>query len=119
MTGINRSNINMAAVLALSLIGGMLPQRVTADDLMLEGAERLSGKVMAIHPDGTVLLDTPLAPEAVALKGESVRKVLFTVPEGKAAAAACQVTLQNGDVLAATVGSIDEKNASTHCSPNH
>jgi hypothetical protein len=110
MTGTNHSNKRAAAAVLLALLAGLAPLPVAADDLILEGEERLSGKVLAITPDGTVLLDTPLAPEAVALKSESVKRVIFAVKEVKSDEAACQVTLSNGDVLAAVIGSLDDKN---------
>lgn len=109
MTGINRSNKISAVIAALATLGGILPPCAVADDLILEGSERLSGKVQAIDADGTVLLATPLAPDAVALRGESVKRVLFSASEKKADEPVCQVTLSNGDVLAASIGSIDDK----------
>jgi hypothetical protein len=110
MTGTNRSNTKLAGTAVLALLVGMAPLQLLADDLILEGKERLSGKVRAINPDGTVVLDTPLAPEAVELKGDSVKKVEFSVKPEPPAATSCQVTLANGDVLPAVVGSIDDKN---------
>ena len=110
MTGTNRSNTKLAATAVLALLAVLAPLQLLADDLILEGKERLSGKVRSIDPDGTVALDTPLAPEAVELKGDSVKKVEFSVKPEPAAAASCQVTLANGDVLPAVIGSIDDKN---------
>lgn len=94
----------------LALLAAMMPPQVSADDLILEGKEQLSGKVLAIDLDGTVLLDTPLAPEAVALNGESVSKVLFSASEVKIPPAGCQVALVNGDVLPAEIEAIDDRN---------
>ncbi|MEO0018143.1 MAG: hypothetical protein RLZZ522_1426, partial [Verrucomicrobiota bacterium] len=91
----------------LALLAAMMPPQVVADDLILEGKEQLSGKVLAIDLDGTVLLDTPLAPEPVALNGESVSKVLFSASEVKIPPAGCQVALLNGDVLPAEIETID------------
>jgi hypothetical protein len=55
------------------------------------------------------MLSTPLAPEAVALRGDSVKKVQFSVDKGPSGEAVCQVTLSNGDVLTGVIGLIDDK----------
>jgi hypothetical protein len=115
MTGIHNSN-NSIAALVVVFLSAALPPAVVADDLFLEGAERLSGSVRAISENGSVLLDTPLSPELVPLKGDSVRKVVFSEPAEKPVAANCGVTLTNGDVLPGDIESIDDKNLTLNSS---
>jgi len=87
-----------------------------ADDLFLEGAERLSGCVRAINPNGSVLLETPLAPEPVPLKSNSIRKVVFSDRQTKPVAATCGVTLVNGDILPGDVAAVDTTNLTLNSS---
>lgn len=116
MTGTNRCNRCFAGTAALALLAAMMPPPLVADDLILEGNERLSGKVRAIDPDGTVLLDTPLAPAAVALKGESIREVRFSESGAKLPRAGYQVALVNGDVLPAEIEAVDDRNVTLRAS---
>lgn len=116
MTGTRNSNILAAAVCAAAFLAGITPPPLAADDLFLEGAERLSGSVRAIGDNGSVLLDTPLAPEPVPLKANSVRKVVFSDLADQPAAATCGVTLINGDVLPGDIESIDAKNLTVNSS---
>ena len=109
MTGTRNSN-KASAAFAVVFLAGAVPQALVADDLFLEGAERLSGSVRAISESGSVLLDTPLSPDLVPLKGDSVRKVVFSEPAEKPGAASCGVTLSNGDVLPGDIELIDEQN---------
>jgi hypothetical protein len=116
MTGTPNSN-NLARVLAgLVSLAGIIAPPLVADDVFLEGAERLSGNVRAINANGSVLLETPLAPEPVPLKADSVRKVLFSEPAGTAGAGSCGVTLVNGDVLPGDIEGIDDKNLTLNSS---
>jgi len=110
MTGTRNSNITAAAACALAFLAGTAPPPLAADELLLDGAERLSGCVRAISENGSVVLETPLAPEPVALKPNSVRKVVFSDHETTAAAATCGVTLVNGDVLPGDVAAVDDHN---------
>ena len=107
MTGTRNSNPLAALACLLACLTGVTPPRATADDLFLEGAERLSGSVRAINPNGSVLLETPLAPEPVSLEPNSIRKVVFSDRQTKPAAATCGVTLANGDVLPGNVEAVD------------
>jgi hypothetical protein len=109
MTGTSRSNpfSRVVAALGLAAVFGCAP--AGADTLLLTGDERLSGTVRAIHADGTVLLDTPLSPDPVGLKAESVRKVLFSDQPDRGGAGNCLLTLANGDTLPGTIEEIDEK----------
>ncbi|MCX6879676.1 MAG: hypothetical protein NTW21_38615 [Verrucomicrobia bacterium] len=109
MTGIRNSNKLAAVACGLTLMAGLGPLPLAADDLILEGSERLSGSVRAISENGAVLLETPLSPAPVSLKGEGVRKVVFSARAGKPGAATCGVVLTNGDVVPGDIESIDDK----------
>ena len=93
-----------------ALLGIALATAAHGDNLILTGDERISGTVRAINPDGTVLLDTPLSPDPVALKADSVRKVLFSENPAAGGDGNCLVTLANGDTLPGTIEGIDAKN---------
>ena len=116
MTGINRFNQTTAAFAVFAALCGLAPTQLSADDIMLEGSDRLSGKVLAIQPDGTISLETPLSPAPVEINGGSIKSVLFSTPEVKPEIARCQVSLTNGDVLSAAVASIDDKNVTLQSS---
>lgn len=109
MTGTNRSNIHLRALAACGALAAAGWQ-ARADNLVLTGEERLSGTVRAISKDGTVLLDTPLSPEPVALKAASVRKVVFSENDAAATNGNCLVTLANGDSLPGVIEEIDATN---------
>ncbi|MEI6674517.1 MAG: hypothetical protein WCO57_05010 [Verrucomicrobiota bacterium] len=109
MPGIRNSNINGAVLGALAILAGGMPQALVADEVFLEGTQRLSGNVRAISENGSVLLETPLSPEVIAVSGEGVRKAVFSAPTGQTAATNC-VTLTNEDVLPGAIEAIDDNN---------
>lgn len=110
MTGIRSSNNIKAALCAVALAAAGMPPALLADDILLEGAERLSGSVRAISDNGSVLLETPLSPDVISVRGDGVRKAVFSESIGKSAPAACCVTLVNEDVLPGDIEAIDDKN---------
>jgi len=117
MTGTRSSNKITGAACALALLAAVAPQSVVlADDLFLDHAERLSGSVRAIGANGAVLLDTPLSPEPVPIKADSVRKVVFSNQPGTPGAATCRVTLVNRDVLPGIIEAIDDKSLTLNSS---
>jgi len=116
MTGIPNSNHLAAAASVLACLACLAPSRGRADDLLLDGAERLSGCVRAINANGSVLLETPLAPEPIPLKPNSVRKVIFSDHQAKSSASTCGVTLVNGDMLPGNVETIDNTNLTLNSS---
>jgi|GEM_PF-1020370 len=116
MPGIPNSNHLAAALSLLACLAGLVPRRAAADDLLLEGAERLSGCVRAINANGSVLLETPLAAEPILLKPNSVRKVVFSGHQAKPSAATCGVTLVNGDVLPGDIEMVDDTNLTLNSS---
>ncbi len=109
MTGTSRSDLSIRALAVAVLASAAVGTSARADNLLLTGDERISGTVRAIHPDGTVLLDTPLSPDPVGLKADSVRKVLFSDQPDRGSDGNCLVTLANGDTLPGTVEEIDDK----------
>jgi hypothetical protein len=110
MTGTRNSNKQAAAALTVLVCGGAWCLPLAADDLMLNGAERVSGTVRTISEDGAVLLETPLAPDPVTFNGDSVRKVVFSEQPDKPDAATGAITLVNGDVIPGDVEAIDSNN---------
>jgi len=116
MTGTRNSNKLAAAACALACLAGFAAPPLAADELLLEGAERLSGCVRAINANGSVVLETPLSPEPVPLKPNSVKKVLFSDHAAKPDPATCGVTLVNGDILPGNVEAVDDKNLTLNSS---
>ncbi len=116
MTGIRNSNKLAMTAMALACLAGVAAPPLAADELLLEGSERLSGCVRAINADGSVLLETPLSPDPVPLKPNSIRKVVFSDHSTKPDAATCGVTLVNGDVLPGDVEAADEQNLTLNSS---
>ena len=110
MTEIRSSNKNSAILCVLSTLAGGMPLALVADDVFLEGAQRLSGNVRSISENGSVLLETPLSPEAISVSGEGVRKAVFSEAAGKTGSAANCVTLTNEDVLPGDIEAIDDNN---------
>jgi len=94
-----------------SLIFGLLASTpLVADELSLKGDARLSGTVRSIDRNGAVELVTPLSPDPLFLKGESVSKVAFSPPGIHADAGAARVELINGDLIAGNLLSLDAHN---------
>ena len=116
MTGIPNSNPLAVAACLLACLAGTAPPHAVADNLFLDGAERLSGCVRAINADGSVLLETPLAPEPVTLKPNSIKKILFSDHPDKSPNATCGVTLSNGDILPGDVETVDGTNLTLNSS---
>ena len=84
------------------------PAAASADDITLAaGNSRLSGEVRAIHADGAIELASPLSPQPLRLKKGAVRKVEFTDLPSEVQAPGAIVELANGDLLPATVESLD------------
>ncbi len=81
-----------------------------ADNLTLTGEACLSGTVRSINEAGVVELASPLSPEPVLLKAGAVTKVEFSAPESPPNPPGSLIELTNGDLLPATVESLDEKN---------
>lgn len=95
----------LLAVVAVLAAGSL---HAHADNLLFGGDERLSGNVRSITPEGSVLLETPLSPDPVAIKAESVRKIVFSEPAGKAPDTGnCLIALTNGDSLPGTIGEVN------------
>lgn len=109
MTGMPDSNHYWRCCLVLAC---GLPQLLHADDLTLTDGARLSGTVRSISGNGVVELSSALAPERIMLKGAAVGKVEFTAAEPPAALPATLVELANGDLLPATIESLDDHSLS-------
>ena len=81
-----------------------------ADKLTLTGDARLTGTVRSIHESGVVELASELSPEPVLLKAGAVDKVEFSAPETAPPPPGTLIELTNGDLLPATVETLDEQN---------
>lgn len=96
---------------ALVAIGMTWP--AAADDLTLTGGEqRLSGTVLSITGDGVVELASELSPEPLSLKAGSVEKVVFSAKPTAGVSTSTMIELVNGDLLPATIESLDEQRLS-------
>jgi len=95
--------------LGLIVAGGALGV-LRADDLTLTGEARLTGKVRSINEAGVVELTSALSPGPVLLKSGAVAKVEFSAPDSVPNPPASLIELANGDVLPATIESLDDKN---------
>ena len=100
---------NLRPWLGLVLAGGALGV-LRADDLTLAGDARLTGTVRSINEAGVVELTSTLSPEPVLLKSGAVAKVDFSAPATEANPPGTLVELANGDVLPATLESLDDEN---------
>ena len=80
-----------------------------ADNLILADDARLTGTVRSINEAGVVELATALSPELLLLKAGSVKKVEFSVSESAVASTGALIELANGDLLPATIESLDDK----------
>jgi hypothetical protein len=100
---------NLRPWLGLVLAGGTLGV-LRADDLTLAGEARLTGTVRSINEAGVVELTSALSPEPVLLKPGAVAKVEFSAPESVPNPPGSLIELANGDLLPATIESLDDKN---------
>jgi len=107
MTG--KWSFNLKPWLGLVLAGSICGQ-LHADELSLNGADKLTGTIRSISAAGVVELSSPLSSELVRLKPGAVRKVEFSVPESATGAPATLLELNNGDILPVLVESLDAEN---------
>jgi hypothetical protein len=101
MTGTRISNLTL---------GLLLTGMAHADKLTLTGDARLTGTVRSIHESGVVELASELSLEPVLLKAGAVDKVEFSAPETANPPPGTLIELTNGDLLPATVETLDEQN---------
>lgn len=97
--------------LALILCAGTLGQ-LHADELTLTGDDKLSGTIRSIDGTGVVELSSPLSPNPVLLSPGAVNKVEFSAPESAPGAPGALVELSNGDILPASVETLDAESLS-------
>ncbi len=102
-------NSNLGCRLAL-ILAGIAPAVLHADDLTLAGDARLTGTVRSINEAGVVELDSALSPELLRLTADAVEKVEFSSPESAPNPPGTLIELINGDLLPATIESLDDKN---------
>jgi hypothetical protein len=99
----NGIRLSEAAVWGAWMIGAV----AIADEVTLAGDSRLAGSVVSIAENGNVFLDTPLSPEPVSLRGESVRHIAFSKHTESNVRGDTLLTLANGDVLPCEIRSLD------------
>lgn len=107
MTGMRNSNFKPWLILALASLNLGL---ANADKITLAAEARLTGTVRSITEDGTVEISTDLSPDKVLLKPGAVEKVEFSTPESQPKPPGTLIELANGDLLPATVESLDGDN---------
>lgn len=91
------------------ILAGIATGVLHADDLTLTDDARLTGTVRSINEAGVVELDSVLSPEPLHLKADAVKKVEFSSPESTPNPPGTLIELSNGDVLPATIESLDDK----------
>lgn len=102
--------ISNTPLLPLVLLAAFDAWHATADDLKLAGGDaRLSGVVRSISPDGVVKLASELSAEPLLLKSGSVEKIDFSSKAFSAENPSTLVELANGDILPATIESLDSE----------
>ena len=106
MTGIRVSNIIAGcAALCAGALGGPL----VADQLALGGGARLTGTVRSITEAGVVELASELAPEPLLLQPGAVDRIEFSSTGAVPPPPPAVVELTNGDLLPATLETLDER----------
>jgi hypothetical protein len=100
------SNLHLAALLLLAA----MPSTAPADELTLAiGDSRLSGSLRSINDAGVVELTSELSPEPLMLRNGMLRKVEFSLEQSTADPPEALVVLANGDLLPATIESLNEQ----------
>lgn len=94
------------AILVLSCCA---PGAASADKLTLADDARLTGAIRSINEAGVIELSSVLSPEPVLLKADAVEKVEFSAPDSPPPTPGTMIELANGDLLPATVESLDDK----------
>ncbi len=113
MTGIRNFRSFAACVAGLLFL---IPESLSADDLILEEGARLSGTVRSIGSNGAVELHSEISPDPVFLKGTSVKQVVFSLPAEIPEIPTSRIELANGDILPVTLEELDD-GAMTASSP--
>jgi hypothetical protein len=105
---IGTQNSNLA--LRLSVIVFTAAGLALADEISLTGRDKLSGTIRSIDGAGVVELATPNSPDPIFLSAGSVKKVQFSPPKDDSFSPAAMVGLLNGDLIPASIESLDENN---------
>jgi hypothetical protein len=79
-----------------------------AADVSLQGEGKLTGEITGMDESGAITLVSPISAEPLVLKGDRVRRVVFDSPETADVIPHQRVELVNGDILPATITSMDE-----------
>lgn len=100
------SNLGFRFGLFFALI---VPGTLRADNLTLAADAHLTGTVRSINEAGVVELSTVLSSAPILLKGGAVSKVEFSASDHSLTPTNTIVELANGDLLPATIQSLDDK----------
>lgn len=78
-----------------------------ADDLVLDGGGKLSGRISRITTEGHLLLETPLSASPLDVRADHVSRITFAAPEKIVDEHDSMVVLANGDQFPCDLESID------------
>ena len=94
---------------AILVLAGCALGVASADKLTLADDARLTGTIRSINEAGVIELSSILSPEPVLLKADAVDKVEFSAPDSPPPAPGTMIELTNGDLLPATIESLNDK----------
>jgi len=77
------------------------------DEIVMEGASKLSGKVTAMSENGGVQIESPMAAEPLGLRPGVVKRVVFTDAKDVPTPGSTRIKLVNGDVVPCELKSLD------------
>lgn len=99
MTG--TPNFNTSCLLAC-----LLPFAATAADISLLDESKLTGEVLAMENDGTLVIRSEIAAAPIHLRGDKIRSVSFPPASDLADVPTQRIKLTNGDILPARINSM-------------
>lgn len=106
MIGIPSSDIGRLACALASLVIAA----ARADEIVMEGSSKLSGKVTAMSENGGVQIESPMAAEPLVLRPGAVKRVVFTDSKDVPIPGSTRLRLVNGDVVPCELKSLDAQN---------
>ncbi|MFD0892137.1 hypothetical protein KBB96_11970 [Luteolibacter ambystomatis] len=81
-----------------------------ADEIVMEGSSKLSGRVTAMSENGGVQIESPMAAEPLSLRPGVVKRVVFTDSKDAPLPGSTRLKLVNGDVVPCELKSLDAQN---------
>lgn len=102
--------ISKKLLTAISICGCGFIVPISADDLTFtDGSSQLTGTVRTIDEADRVEFLSPLSPEPLLLKGETIEKVEFSMDNAAPAPPSALIELTNGDLIPAAIESLDDR----------